>query len=96
MKLIKGFFAFWYAFLVGDDWRLAAGVILPIAVASLLVSTGWLKDGLVAMCFFAGSVASLVLSLRAARVMPRSRRHRSSGSLSSSRRSQRSGWPTRG
>jgi hypothetical protein len=29
---IKAFFAFWYDFIVGDDWRVAAGVIIALAV----------------------------------------------------------------
>jgi hypothetical protein len=34
-KGIRGFGAFWYDFVVGDDWRVAAGV-----VAGLLVTYG--------------------------------------------------------
>ena len=30
--MIKGFFAFWYDFIVGDDWRVAAGVVVALAV----------------------------------------------------------------
>ena len=33
---IRGFGAFWWDFIVGDDWRIAAGVIAALAV------TGWL------------------------------------------------------
>ncbi len=30
MKYIKGFFAFWYDFIVGDAWEVAAGVLLSL------------------------------------------------------------------
>jgi hypothetical protein len=29
---IKAFFAFWYDFIIGDDWRVAAGVAIALAV----------------------------------------------------------------
>jgi predicted benzoate:H+ symporter BenE len=38
MKYIKGFFAFWYDFIVGDAWEVAAGVLLTLIVLYLLVN----------------------------------------------------------
>jgi hypothetical protein len=32
MKRLRGFGGFWYDFVVGDDWRLAAGVVLTLAI----------------------------------------------------------------
>jgi hypothetical protein len=32
VKRIKAFFAFLYDFVVGDDWRIAAGVVIGLAV----------------------------------------------------------------
>ncbi|MBO0747009.1 MAG: hypothetical protein J2O47_01595 [Acidimicrobiaceae bacterium] len=29
---LKGFFAFWYDFVVGDDWRVAAVVVVALLV----------------------------------------------------------------
>lgn len=37
MRYLTGFAAFWYDFIVGDDWRVAAGVIVGLAVTALLV-----------------------------------------------------------
>ena len=31
MKYVRGFFAFWYDFIVGDAWEVAAGVVLTLA-----------------------------------------------------------------
>jgi hypothetical protein len=41
---LKAFGAFWYDFVIGDDWVLAAGVVLALAVTALVASfsaTGW-------------------------------------------------------
>ena len=61
MSRVKGFAAFWYDFFVGDDWRLAFGVVLGIAGVGLLVRAGhdsswWLLP--------AGVVITLIVSLR--------------------------------
>jgi hypothetical protein len=34
MAYIQAFFRFWYDFLVGDDWRIAAGIVLTLAIAA--------------------------------------------------------------
>ncbi len=36
MKYIMGFFAFWYDFIVGDAWEVAAGVLLTLIALYLL------------------------------------------------------------
>jgi hypothetical protein len=36
MNIVKQFFSFWYHFIVGDDWRIAAGVIIGLAVTTYL------------------------------------------------------------
>jgi hypothetical protein len=38
MKQIRAFGLFWWDFVVGDDWRAAAGVIASIAMTALLVA----------------------------------------------------------
>ena len=40
MKRIAAFGAFWWDFVVGDDWRAAAGVVVALAVTALLVWAG--------------------------------------------------------
>lgn len=40
MRFITGFFAFWYDFIVGDDWTVALGVVVALAVTALLVHAG--------------------------------------------------------
>ncbi len=40
MRYITGFLAFWYDFVVGDDWTVAVGVIIALAITALLVHSG--------------------------------------------------------
>ena len=47
MKQLKAFGAFWYDFVVGDDWQVAALVVAGLAVTALLahaatVNAWWL------------------------------------------------------
>ena len=44
MKYIRAFGAFWWDFIVGDDWRVAAGVAAGLAVTAFLTHrdlTAW-------------------------------------------------------
>jgi hypothetical protein len=40
MKWIVGFFRFWYDFIVGDDWRVALGVVATLALTAVLTDQG--------------------------------------------------------
>ncbi len=40
MGFVGRFFAFWYDFIVGDDWTLAAGVVIALALGALLARSG--------------------------------------------------------
>jgi hypothetical protein len=45
MKYVISFFRFWYEFIVGDDWRVAAGIAAAIGLTALLepdVTAWWL------------------------------------------------------
>ena len=35
-----GFFRFWYDFIVGDDWTVAAGVIVAVGIVAWLARSG--------------------------------------------------------
>jgi hypothetical protein len=64
MKLIRGFLAFWYDFVVGDDWVVAAGVVVLLAAAGVLAQGGLHTAAWVLMPV--GVVVVLSLSLRRA------------------------------
>ena len=40
MGFVKGFGRFWYDFIVGDDWKIAAAVVLVLAIGAGLVLAG--------------------------------------------------------
>ncbi len=37
---LKDFVAFWYDFIVGDDWRVALGVVVALAITYALAQSG--------------------------------------------------------
>jgi hypothetical protein len=39
MRRLKAFGAFWYDFIVGDDWMIAAGIVVALAITALLAAT---------------------------------------------------------
>ncbi|HEY2297877.1 MAG TPA: hypothetical protein VGH43_09130 [Jatrophihabitans sp.] len=59
---LRGFAAFWWDFIVGDDWRIAAGIVVALAATAALATTTvpawWIVPVFV--------VATLGLSLRSA------------------------------
>ena len=60
MRRLRAFGRFWWSFVVGDDWRAAAGVVLAIGSTAALVA-----GGLDAWWLMPVSVAGiLTLSLR--------------------------------
>jgi O-antigen ligase len=63
MAVVRGFLRFWYDFLVGDDWRIAAGVVLVLAAGAALVATGAVSDGVLVPLVGAGIVAVVGVTL---------------------------------
>jgi hypothetical protein len=63
VAVVRAFGAFWWDFVVGDDWLIAAGVVVALGATAGLVAAGvpawWLLPLAV--------VALLALSLRRAR-----------------------------
>jgi hypothetical protein len=41
MKWLKQFGLFWYDFIVGDDWRIAVGVVGAVAIVYLAAHRGF-------------------------------------------------------
>jgi hypothetical protein len=37
MKYLRGFGRFWYHFIVGDDWKIAASVVFGLGLISVIV-----------------------------------------------------------
>jgi hypothetical protein len=57
MRYIVGFARFWYEFIVGDDWRVALGVVVALALTEVLTHQGvaawWLLPVAVVATLFA-------------------------------------------
>jgi len=66
MRYLAAFFRFWYEFIVGDDWRIAAGVVGVLAIGGLATWAGYAEPALT-LALFAGLVAVFALPLLADR-----------------------------
>jgi hypothetical protein len=56
MRYVVGFLRFWYDFIVGDDWRVAVGIVVAIGLTAILagasVSAWWVMPiGVLAIMF---------------------------------------------
>ena len=74
MKQLRGIAAFLYDFIIGDDWKIAAGVAVALATLAVLVGNGALGDHalavlgglLVAALFIVSLLADVFLAGRRA------------------------------
>ena len=73
MRLVKGFGRFWWDFIVGDDWRIAAGVVVVLTGGALLVANTSAPDGVVAAVVAVGIVAVAIGSIAASALRTRGR-----------------------
>jgi len=67
VRFVRGFFAFWYDFIVGDDWRVAVVVVVAFAVTALGAHHG------LAMWWFMPVVVAVGLSTSVLQVARRNR-----------------------
>ena len=65
MRFVTGFFRFWYDFVVGDAWEIAAGIVAVLAVGALLVGLTAVDREVVPPLMAAGSVLVVAGSLLA-------------------------------
>jgi hypothetical protein len=68
MKLIVGFGRFWWDFVVGEDWKIAAGVAVVLAAGALLVAYSHLSDTAITLLAGAGILAVSTVSIVAGAV----------------------------
>jgi hypothetical protein len=66
VRLARGFARFWWDFVVGDDWRIAAGVVVVLAGGAVLVARTSVPDGVVAAVTALGIVVVAIGSIAAA------------------------------
>lgn len=63
MRYAAGFARFWWDFVVGDDWRIAAGVTASLAAGALLVSVTALPDAAISLLTLAGVVLTVAATV---------------------------------
>ncbi|SNT60414.1 hypothetical protein SAMN05216276_107739 [Streptosporangium subroseum] len=63
MRFLKGFGMFWYDFIIGDDWKIAAAVVLSLAVTLGVTLAGLAPLGAVAVVGGVLLLVSFVVSL---------------------------------
>jgi hypothetical protein len=64
---LRAFGAFWWDFIVGDDWRIAAGVVAAFVVTAVLAHNdiaAWWVTPLAALGMLAASLAQVVRTAR--------------------------------
>jgi hypothetical protein len=63
MKFVIGFGRFWWDFIIGEDWKIAAGVAVVLAIGALLVTGTGLSDTAITLLAGAGILAVVTLSI---------------------------------
>jgi hypothetical protein len=63
LRFAAAFGRFWWDFIVGDDWRIAAGVVTVLAGGALLVADTDVPQSLVAVLAAAGIAVVALLSI---------------------------------
>jgi len=78
VRYVRGFGRFWWDFVVGDDWRIAAGVVGVLAAGAVLV---WLDvlDETLLVVLVAAALVGVVLASVVAGGLAAARAARSSG-----------------
>ena len=72
MSFVRRFVAFWYDFIVGDDWRVAASVVVLLAATGALAHAGPSLRSTAWLLMSGGVGLTLCVSLRRAAAGPRS------------------------
>lgn len=63
MRYLRAFWLFWWDFVVGDDWRMAAGIIVSLGATALLTRSGidsWWLPPLAVLAVLVLSLARVV------------------------------------
>ncbi|WP_415853746.1 hypothetical protein [Sinomonas sp. G460-2] len=68
MKFVKGFFHFWYDFIIGDDWKIAASVVVVLIIGAGFVLNGFedslLLPPILAVALAAGFTSVLAIDVK--------------------------------
>jgi hypothetical protein len=73
VRFVTGFARFWWDFVIGEDWRIAAGVVVVLGAGAVLVADTGAPDGLVAALTALGIVVVAIASIAASALRARRR-----------------------
>jgi hypothetical protein len=63
VRFVVGFGRFWWDFIIGDDWKIAAGVAAVLAAGALLVAETGLSDTAISLLAAVGIVTVVSVSI---------------------------------
>ena len=63
MRYLRAFGRFWFDFIVGDDWRIAAGVVTVLALGALALDAELLSESVLAVLIALAIVGVVLVSL---------------------------------
>lgn len=63
MRYLLGFLRFWYDFVIGDCWQIAAGVVIVLGCGAWLAHSQIIRPGLIPPLAGLGVVLVVVISL---------------------------------
>ena len=63
MRYLRGFGRFWFDFIVGDDWRIAAGVVAALGLGALVLRADLLSHALLSVLVAVAMIAVVMVTL---------------------------------
>ena len=63
VRFVVGFGRFWWDFIIGDDWKIAAGVVAVLGAAAVLVAETDLSDTAISLLAGAGILTVVTVSI---------------------------------
>ena len=63
MRFVRGFGRFWWDFIVGDEWRIAAGVVAVLLAGAVAVSAEWFTGSAIVVTVALGIAVVAILSI---------------------------------
>jgi hypothetical protein len=63
VRFVRGFGKFWYDFVIGDDWKIAAAVVVALGAGALAAIAGLGDSALFAPLVGLGVLAAFVVAL---------------------------------
>lgn len=63
MRVLRAFSRFWWDFIVGDEWRIAAGVVGVLTIGALATAGDWASGSAIVVLVGIGIAVTAVFSI---------------------------------